>query len=421
MKAPRTVLALFAASLVSLAAAQSGSLTIESWRNDDLTIWQDTLIPAFNEQYPDVTVTFAPSPPAEYNATLNAKLEAGSAGDLITCRPFDLSLDLFNKGQLESLNDLEGMSSFSDVAKVAWSSDDGAETFCVPMASVIHGFIYNADAFSELGLTEPETYEDFMALLQTIRDSGAYEPLVMGTADQWEGATMGYQNIGPNFWGGETGRQALIDGSEGYNEDGFLGAFEALAEWQPFLMNGYEATAYPDAQAFFTLGGGVIYPAGSWDISVFRSPTQGAVFELGAFPPPAPAGQDTCYISDHTDIGMGLNAASENKEAARAFLSWMATPEFAELYANALPGFFPLSDAPVELTDPLAQEFLSWRDDCESTIRSSYQILSRGEPNNENQLWNVSARLLNGEISAQEAGDIVQEGLEVWYEPQQGQ
>ncbi len=421
MKAFRFGSALLAASLVSLAAAQSGSLTIESWRNDDLAIWQETIIPAFNEQYPDIEVTFAPSAPSEYNAALNAKLEAGSAGDLITCRPFDLSLDLFNDGHLESLNGLPGMENFSDVAKVAWSTDDGSETFCVPMASVIHGFIYNADAFNELGLEEPETYEDFLALLQTIRDSGAYEPLVMGTADQWESATMGYQNIGPNFWGGEEGRQALIDGTLGYDEDGFLRAFEALAEWQPYLLNGYEATAYPDAQAFFTLGGGAVYPAGSWDISVFRSPTQGAVFELGAFPPPPPAGQETCYISDHTDIGMGLNAASENKEAARVFLEWMTTPEFAELYANALPGFFPLSDAPVELEDPLAQEFLSWRDSCESTIRSSYQILSRGEPNNENQLWNVSARLLNGEISAQEAGQIVQEGLEVWYEPQQGE
>ena len=85
----------------------------------------------------------------------------------------------------------------------------------------------------------------FIALLQTIKDSGSYEPLVMGTADQWESATMGYQNIGPNFWQGEKGRQALIDGTEGYNNDGFLRAFEALSEWQPYLMNGYEATSYP--------------------------------------------------------------------------------------------------------------------------------------------------------------------------------
>jgi raffinose/stachyose/melibiose transport system substrate-binding protein len=405
-------------ALLGTALAQSGSLTIESWRNDDLTIWQETIIPAFNAHYPDIQVTFAPSAPAEYNAVLNSKLEAGSAGDLITCRPFDISLDLFQKGHLVSLNDLPGMENFSDVAKSAWITDDGSDVFCVPMASVIHGFLYNQEIFDELGLEEPQTYEEFLSLLQTVRDSGAYEPLVMGTADQWEAATMGYQNIGPNYWRGEEGRQGLIDGSIGYDEGGFLAAFEALAEWRPYLMNGYQATTYPDAQAAFTLGLGAVYPAGSWDISVFN---QQAPFPMGAFRPPPPEGQEACFISDHTDIGMGLNAASPNQEAARAFLTWMTTPEFAELYANALPGFFPLSNHEVELQDPLAQEFVSWRSECASTIRSSYQILSRGEPNNENQLWNVSARLLNGEITPQEAAQTVQAGLEAWYEPQQSE
>jgi len=49
------------------------------------------------------------------------------------------------------------MENFSDVAKSAWQTDDGTQTFAVPMASVIHGFIYNADAFDELGLEEPLT------------------------------------------------------------------------------------------------------------------------------------------------------------------------------------------------------------------------------------------------------------------------
>ena len=77
---------------------------------------------------------------------------------------------------------------------------------------------------------------------------------------------------------------------------------------------------------------------------------------------------------------MGLNAASQNADAAKAFLEWVGSPEFAELYANALPGFFPLLNQPVTLEDPLAQEFVSWREKCKSTIRSTYQILSRGTP-----------------------------------------
>lgn len=47
------------------------------------------------------------------------------------------------------------MANFPDVAKSAWTTDDGKTTFCVPMASVIHGFIYNRDIVTELGLSEP--------------------------------------------------------------------------------------------------------------------------------------------------------------------------------------------------------------------------------------------------------------------------
>ena len=393
-----------------------GSLVIESWRNDDKTIWEDVLIPAFQQHYPNIDVTFSSYLPQDYNAALNAKLEGGTAGDLITCRPFDLSLALFQEGYLASLNDLPGMENFSDVAKSAWVTDDGSDVFCVPMASVIHGFIYNQTAFEELGLEEPATEEAFLELLQAIRDDGTYEPLAMGTVDQWEAATMGYQNIGPNYWKGEEGRLGLIDGSAKYNEGGFLEAFEALGRWQPYMPNGYQALTYPDSQNLFALGMAAIFPAGSWEISVFSPLVD---FEMGAFPPPAPADAETCYISDHTDIAMGINAATENMEAARLFMEWMTTQEFAELYSNALSGFFSLSNHEITLDDPLAQEFLSWRGQCESTIRSSYQILSRGEPNNESQLWEVTARLLNGELSAQEAADIVQEGLENWYEPQQ--
>ena len=68
------------------ASAQDVTLTIESWRNDDLAIWQEKLIPAFEANHPGIKVVFSPSAPTEYNAALNPKLDAGSGGDLITCR-----------------------------------------------------------------------------------------------------------------------------------------------------------------------------------------------------------------------------------------------------------------------------------------------------------------------------------------------
>ena len=101
-----------AALLAGLVAAQAGSLKIESWRNDDADIWNSTIIPAFNKHYPDIKIEFAPSAPKEYNAALNARLAGGTAGDIIACRPFDASLDLYNKHQIDGVNDLKGMEQF---------------------------------------------------------------------------------------------------------------------------------------------------------------------------------------------------------------------------------------------------------------------------------------------------------------------
>jgi len=397
------------------AMAQDVTLTIESWRNDDLTIWQDKIIPAFEAANPGIKVVFAPSAPAEYNAVLNSKLDAGSAGDLITCRPFDASLELFNKGQLADLTDLPGMANFSAVARSGWSTDDGAKTFCVPMASVIHGFIYNKDAFAALGIEVPATEAEFFAALDKIKADGTYIPMAMGTNDQWEAATMGYNNIGPNYWKGEEGRLALIAGSQKLTDEGWVAPYRQLAKWKDYLGDGFEAQTYPDSQNLFTLGRAAIYPAGSWEISGFRAQAE---FEMGAFYPPVQAKGDDCYISDHTDIGIGLNAASANGEAGKTFLNWVASPEFASLYANALPGFFPLSSEPVTLDDPLAQEFVSWRGKCQSSIRSTYQILSRGTPNLENETWNASAAVIKGTETPEAAGARLQEGLASWYEPQ---
>ncbi len=187
-----------------------------------------------------------------------------------------------------------------------------------------------------------------------------------------------------------------------------------LASWAPYMGNGYQAQKYADSQNLFSLGKGAIYPAGSWDISTFRA---SAKFPMGVFAPPLPEGAKDCYISDHTDIAMGLNAASKNQADAKKFLDWLTTPEFATLYANALPGFFPLSNEAVTIKDDLAASFASWRKTCKSTIRNSYQILSRGTPNLENELWNVSAQVINGAMTPDAGAKQLQDGLDKWYKP----
>ena len=410
------VIAVTALGFAVPTAQAETKLAIESWRSDDRDLWTYEILPLYMADNKNVTVAFTPTTPTEYNAALNAKLAGGTAGDLITCRPFDASLELYKAGHLASLNDLEGLRNYSDVAKSAWTTDDGAVTFCLPMASVIHGFFYNKEAFKEVGVEVPNTLAEFKAVLDKFKQDGTYTPLAMGTNDQWEAATMGFQNVGPNFWQGEAGRRALIDGSAKLTDAPYVATFAELANWGDYLGRGFKAQSYSDSQNLFSLGRAAIYPAGSWDIATFRSQ---ADFDFGAFKPPVSKSGDECYISDHTDIGIGINANSPNIEAAKAFLNWMASKQFAEVYANAVPGFFPLADYDVALKDDVAQEMVSWRKQCKSTIRNTYQILSRGTPNLETELWNASVQVINGSMSPQDAAAKLQDGLEKWYAPQQ--
>jgi raffinose/stachyose/melibiose transport system substrate-binding protein len=245
-------------------------------------------------------VVFAPSAPTEYNAALNSKLEAGSAGDLITCRPFDASLELYNKGYLADLKDLPHGELLADVAKSAWQTDDGANHL-LRADGIGHPRLHlQQGCLRQAGHCRADKTEaEFFAALDKIKADGTYIPMAMGTNDQWEAATMGYNNIGPNYWKGEEGRKALIKGDQKLTDPQWVAPYATLAKWKDYLGDGFEAQTYPDSQNLFTLGRAAIYPAGSWEISGFN--TQ-ATFKMGAFPPPVAAAGDECYISDHTDI-----------------------------------------------------------------------------------------------------------------------
>lgn len=404
-----------ALSLLLCGQLMASELVIESWRIDDKALWEQKIIPAFEAAHPGIQVKFNGVQNVDYMPTLWASLKDGKAGDLITCRPFDDSLALFKAGHLAELTEMSGMENFPSFAQSPWQTDSGAQTFCVPMASVIHGFFYNKKIFSELGLTVPQTRDAFFAALDKVKADGRYVPLAMSGSESWVSSELGFQNIGPNYWKGEDGRLALIGGQERLDNPQYVKVFEELARWRPYLGEGGESRDYAATNELFTSGKAAFYVAGSWEIAPFTGKV-----DFGVMRPPVAKQGDGCFFTDHTDIGMGLNPASKNKEAAMAFLQWLTTPQFAELYTNSLPGFFSLSNHFFDVTNPAAKEMMEWRDQCDSTIRVATQILSRGTPKLGDELAEVSQAVLLGKMEPKAAADRLEQGLKGWYPAHQG-
>ena len=400
--------------LLSSSLAQT-TIRIEGWQDGQIDIDQwNTIIGEFNKEFPDINVLYEPTSFNLYDEVLANKLAQGSAGDIIACRPFNISLTLYNQGYLLPLNDLTGLTNYGDFALSGWRTDDAAVTYCLPLASVMHGFIYNKVIFEELGLQVPNTYEAFLELLETVQQDGRYYPLLLGADSLPVLSETVFNPVGVNFWNGEAGRGALINGNQSYTDETFVNAFRAIESLKPYLLDGFESVSETQVWPLFMGGFGAIAPMGSWSLSWVPENTP---FEVGVFAPPPPAGQE-CYISDHIDIGMGINANSPNVEAARTFLQWLSGETFAQLYAEAYPGFFPLAQHDFTISDPLANTLANWRNECDSSIRLTSQILRRGEPDNEQVLREALQLLLLGTITPEEAASRVQESLASWYAPQ---
>jgi raffinose/stachyose/melibiose transport system substrate-binding protein len=390
------------------------TLILGSWRTEDIEGY-GKILAIFNKAHPNIEVKFEPTLNTEYDSQLTTALQGGKGPDLITCRPFDLSLLNYQAGYLANVKDLPGLEHFSDVAKSAWSTDNKDAIFCVPMASVIHGFIYNMDMFDQVGVKPPRTESEFFAVLEKIKAAGI-TPLDITTKDSWTTATMGWENIGVNFWDGENGRLALIEGKAKVTDAPYVNALKSLARWNAYLPEGHESIGYADAQQIFPLGKAAIYPSGSWEIPLFESL---ASFKMGAFMPYLPDNLDpkNCWIDDHVDIAIGMNAKTAHPAEAKEFLQWLTTQEFAQAFADNQPGFFPLADYKLEIKDPLAAEFISWRQSCKSSIRLLYQFLGRGDPAGTQTELDHVYLMVQGKETPEQVAKAIQDGLDKWYKP----
>jgi raffinose/stachyose/melibiose transport system substrate-binding protein len=404
-------------ALLTLVAplAHAGTLVIESWRVDDKALWEKVLIPAFQRSHPGIDVKFAPTAPTDYDGRLAARLAEGSAGDLVACRPFDASLSLYAQGHLERLDGKPGMQYFEPGAMVAWQTAGGKEAFCMPVASVIHGFMYNKAIFRKYDLQAPRTVDEFFRVLDVLKKNGV-APLALGMADGWEASQLVFTNIGPNFWRGEAGQKALSDGRARLTDPPFVEALRFGARMGAYLPAGAATQTYGQSQAMFATGRAAIYPAGSWDIARF---TGAPGLELGVFAAPVKKRGDACFISDHMDLGLGVNRASKNKQDAFKFLAWVGSQEFADIYSNRLTGFFTLSNHLIAMRDPVAKQMVEWRNSCASTVRLNAQVLHRGQPSMESVLWRVNADVLKGTLAPEPAAARLQRDFDRWYKPPQ--
>lgn len=399
----------------AIAAGKTTTLTIESWRADDSVFWKETLIPMYQKANPDVKIVWAPTPSNEYDSALSLRIKGKTAGDVIMCRPYGLTKTLIKNKNLVPLTGLPGLTNFTTQSMQSWSNAS-AVPYCVPSASVGAGFYYNKDIFKKLNLTAPKTQAEFIAVLEKIKKDGKYTPIVAAGAssDSWALDQMGLELVGPNYWKGDAGGKALDDGTRKATDPEYVAAFAALASWKPYLPKGFSTINYTDAEQLFILGRAAILVEGSWSVKEIAPPGK----NVGVFGPPVAKAGDKPYVQVLADHGFGINSASPSQAAAKKLLTWFTTKEFAQAYANGLPGFFPLSKEKISIDNPMAQAWLNLRDGANVTAPIGMDKMNTGNPNFFSVINNILNVMMTTKKTPEQAAADLQKSLETWYPPQ---
>jgi raffinose/stachyose/melibiose transport system substrate-binding protein len=224
-----------------------------------------------------------------------------------------------------------------------------------------------------------------------------------------------FAGIGPNYWNGEQGRINLLTGRAKFTDPAYTDTWRTMAKLADYLPPNHREVGENGARKLFLEGRAAIYPAGSWEIPFLAEHNNAKYF--GVFAPPPKQIKHNCYVLSHLDMGIGINVHGTHAKQAAEFLAWISAPEFSQLLVNNLHGFFPLSNYPVKISNPLASEMASWRQQCDTTIRINSQYLNQAWPGMEQALWDVSARVLRKEISPEAAAKQIADGVEKWFKP----
>ncbi len=394
------------------ASAENVKLIFGSWRNDDIEM-MGRVLDVYNKAHQGVVVDFQPTADTEYDAQLISGLQTGTGPDIIYLRSFSSGKTVYDGGFLHVLNDdVANLSSFPSAATKAWSTEDG-KIYGVPIFGVTHGIYYHKEIFDKYGLQEPETWDEFLALCQTLKDKGE-NVFAQGAMDEWTLYEVVFSGLGPNFYGGEKSRQALMAGEMKLTDEPFINAFKAIDQLQPFLPQGYEALDYVSMQQMFAAGQAAMFIGGSWEIGVFEGL---GITDLGWFAPPVQHKGDQLSYCFHVDAGVGMNKDSKHFAETLEFIQWTSTPEFAQLMMNEVPGFFAYLPGDFTLTNELAKEMIAAAQGADITIRTTWEKLSDQEPGGNYLINEALIKMLTDEYTPQQAAEHVQNGLETWYAP----
>ena len=284
----------------------------------------------FNESHDNIHLTI--NSPNEAMTILKTRFIKEDYPDIIAIGG-DVNYSNFLDADLfMDVSDFEGVKnikqSYLDMEKeLEFTPHEGI--YGLPYAANAAGILYNEDMFVEHGWEIPETWDEFIALCDTIEEEGIV-PIYLGFKDTWT-------CLAP--W------NALAVGltdSDVYNQVNkgnttFEKEYKEVAEKMKMLLNYAEpnpyAYSYNDACTAFARGEAAMYTIGSYAVPQIKSVNPD--MNINSFTFPANESKEDNVLNSGIDLNFAvMKESSEKKEAIYEVLSFLYEDETIQIYLD---------------------------------------------------------------------------------------
>ena len=324
------------------------------WGDPKPRVVDEALVSQFTEKNPDVNIIHSIVAHEDFKQAIRAYLASSQSPDVLTWFAGNRARFFIDKGLIMDISDVWEDAGFNETYSKgfkALSTVDGKQYF-LPTAWYWWGIYYRKSVFEKLGIEVPKTWDDFLAVCETLKSKGV-TPITIGTKWRWTAAAwFDYLNMrvnGPEF------HINLMLGTESYTDPRVKTVFTDY--WAPLIKNGYfiespAAYAWAEAIPFMADESAAMYLMGDFirdsfpeelvdDLDFFRFPI---------IDPSVPVGEDA-----PTD-GYFIPKNAQNPELAKQFLAYIGSAEYQTFTAEELGRLNTNSEVDVTLFNESQQK-----------------------------------------------------------------
>ncbi len=333
---------------------------------NEVTLWyladNDMVVGAverFKADHPDVTVNATEISNDQFKTKIRVGLGTPSGPDVFFTWAGASLAENVSADLVAPLDELVTEKGFDEsfASGVLFQGQVDGTQYALPIAVEASQIWYNTEVFEELGVTAPTTWEEFIALIGTVKDAG-YTPMAMANKTQWPGAHWWSELVtlacGPDF---------LSQVSAGSSDVSFEDPCVVTAHQKIRDMveaggfnEGFNGLDYDSGESrqLFWSGTAAMNHMGNWTISSAQAEAPEMLDKMSFFNVPAWEGAKgtTDMMTGGISPMYAVSKSAKNLELSQELLSYLVDDKTAKAAAES--GRIPVfAGTPIE--DPLVQ------------------------------------------------------------------